>query len=58
VWSVPPDGIYLNDEVLKYEKHLIEEALRIAKGSKTKAAEMLQVSFDSLIYRIKKMGTS
>jgi two-component system response regulator PilR (NtrC family) len=58
VWSVPPDGINLNDEVLKYEKHLIEEALRIAKGSKTKAAEMLQVSFDSLIYRIKKIGTS
>jgi two-component system response regulator PilR (NtrC family) len=56
VWSIPPDGINLNDEVAKYEKHLIEEALRIAKGSKTKAAEMLQVSFDSLRYRIEKLG--
>jgi two-component system response regulator PilR (NtrC family) len=56
VWSIPPDGINLNDEAAKYEKHLIEEALRIAKGSKTKAAEMLQVSFDSLRYRIEKLG--
>jgi len=56
VWSIPPDGINLNDEVVKYEKHLIEEALRIAKGSKTKAAEMLHVSFDSLRYRIEKLG--
>ena len=56
VWSIPSDGINLNDEVAKYEKHLIEEALRIAKGSKTKAAEMLQVSFDSLRYRIEKLG--
>ena len=56
VWSIPSDGINLNDEVAKYEKHLIEEALRKAKGSKTKAAEMLQVSFDSLRYRIEKLG--
>jgi two-component system response regulator PilR (NtrC family) len=56
VWSIPPDGINLNDEVAKYEKHLIEEALRIAKGSKTKAADILQVSFDSLRYRIEKLG--
>ena len=56
VWSIPPDGINLNDEVVKYEKHLIEEALRIGKGSKTKAAEILQVSFDSLRYRIEKLG--
>ena len=56
VWSIPPEGINVNDEVAKYEKHLIEEALRIAKGSKTKAAEILQVSFDSLRYRIEKLG--
>jgi two-component system response regulator PilR (NtrC family) len=56
VWSIPPEGINVNDEVAKYEKHLIEEALRMAKGSKTRAAEILQVSFDSLRYRIEKLG--
>jgi two-component system response regulator PilR (NtrC family) len=56
VWSIPHDGVNLNEEVAKYEKHLIEEALRKAKGSKTKAAEILQVSFDSLRYRIEKLG--
>jgi two-component system, NtrC family, response regulator PilR len=58
VWAIPPEGINLNDEIAKYEKHLIEEALRVTKGSKTKAADMLQVSFDSLRYRIEKLGVS
>ena len=56
VWSIPHEGVNLNEEVAKYEKHLIEEALRNANGSKTKAAEVLQVSFDSLRYRIEKLG--
>jgi two-component system response regulator PilR (NtrC family) len=54
--NIPDDGINLNDEVAKYERHLIEEALKKVKGSKTKAAEMLRVSFDSLRYRIEKLG--
>ena len=55
-FDIPDDGINLNDEVAKYEKHLIERALKKAQGSKTKAAEVLQVSFDSLRYRIEKLG--
>ncbi len=54
--NIPDDGIDLNDEVAKYERCLIEEALKKVKGSKTKAAEMLRVSFDSLRYRIEKLG--
>jgi len=54
--DIPNDGLNLNEEVAKYEKHLIEKALKKARGSKTKAAEMLQVSFDSLRYRIEKLG--
>ncbi|HVO67079.1 MAG TPA: sigma-54 dependent transcriptional regulator [Syntrophales bacterium] len=54
--NIPDDGIDLNDEVSKYERHLIEEALKKVKGSKTKAAEILKVSFDSLRYRIEKLG--
>jgi two-component system response regulator PilR (NtrC family) len=40
----------------RVERHLIEIALRKARGSKTKAAEMLHVSSDSLRYRIEKLG--
>ena len=54
--DIPDDGLNLNEEVAKYEKHLIEKALKKARGSKTKAAEILQVSFDSLRYRIEKLG--
>jgi two-component system response regulator PilR (NtrC family) len=54
--DIPSDGVDLNEELAKFEKHLIEKALKKAKGSKTKAAEILQVSFDSLRYRIEKLG--
>jgi two-component system response regulator PilR (NtrC family) len=56
--EIPKDGVDLNEELAKYEKHLIEKALKKAKGSKTRAAEILQVSFDSLRYRIEKLGIS
>jgi two-component system response regulator PilR (NtrC family) len=54
--DIPSDGVDLNEELAKYEKHLIEKALKKAKRSKTKAADILQVSFDSLRYRIEKLG--
>lgn len=56
--EMPNDGIDLNEEVAKFERHLIEKALKKAKGSKTKAADILRVSFDSLRYRIEKLGIS
>jgi two-component system, NtrC family, response regulator PilR len=49
-------GIDLNDELEKIEKIIIEKALQKVKGSKTKAAELMHVSFDSLRYRIEKLG--
>ncbi len=49
-------GIYLNKELEKIEKAMIEKALQKAKGSKTKAAELLHVTFDSLRYRMEKLG--
>jgi two-component system response regulator PilR (NtrC family) len=54
--DIPPDGIDLNDEVAKLERRLIEKALEKAGGSKTKTAELLHVSSDSLRYRIEKLG--
>ncbi len=49
-------GIDLNAELGKIEKRMIEKALQKTKGSKTKAAELLHVTFDSLRYRMEKLG--
>lgn len=55
-YDLTGDGIHLNEELARIERQLIEKALQKAKGSKTKAAEILHVSFDSLRYRIEKLG--
>ena len=49
-------GIDLNDELAKFEKLLIEKALEKADGSKTRAAELLKINYDSLYYRSEKLG--
>ncbi len=49
-------GIDLNDELAKLERLLIEKALEKANGSKTRAAELLKISYDSLHYRSEKLG--
>jgi two-component system response regulator PilR (NtrC family) len=54
--ELPDTGINLNEELEKLEKALIEKALLKAQGSKTKAAEMLRISYDSLHYRSEKLG--
>lgn len=54
--DIPDQGIDLNAEMEKIEKRAIEKALQKTKGSKTKAAEILHVTFDSLRYRIEKLG--
>ena len=46
----------LDGAVACLEKKLITEALRQANGSKIKAADLLQVSFRSIRYKIKKYG--
>ncbi|MCK9275099.1 MAG: sigma-54 dependent transcriptional regulator [Syntrophales bacterium] len=54
--DIPDNGICLNDELIRFEKHLIEKALKKGNGSKTKAAKFLNITFDSLRYRLEKMG--
>ena len=54
--DIPYQGIDLNAELEKIEKKAIEKALQKTKGVKTKAAEMLGVTSDSLKYRIEKLG--
>ncbi|MDP1990274.1 MAG: sigma-54 dependent transcriptional regulator [Syntrophales bacterium] len=54
--EMPDSGINLNEELEKFEKALLEKALLKAQGSKTKAAELLRISYDSLHYRTEKLG--
>ncbi len=54
--EITDKGIDLNAEMEKIERRIIEKTLTKVKGSKTKAAELLHVTFDSLRYRIDKLG--
>jgi two-component system response regulator PilR (NtrC family) len=51
-------GRSLNDELAIFEKNMIEKAIGEANGSKTKAAEILGITYDSLHYRCEKLGIS
>ena len=48
--TIRTGGIVLDD----VEKSLIEEALRVTKYNQTRAAKMLNISRETLKYRIKK----
>jgi two-component system response regulator PilR (NtrC family) len=52
--DIPQDGVDLNGVVSMFEKRLIEKALQKTKGVKSKAAELLKVTDDSLKYKIEK----
>jgi len=52
----PEGGINLNEELTKLEKDYLEKALEKAGGSKSKAAELLRISYDSFHYRCEKLG--
>ncbi len=55
--GIPEEGINLNEELARIERLLIKKALQKANGSKTKAAKYLNISFDSLRYRLEKLDT-
>jgi two-component system response regulator PilR (NtrC family) len=52
----PETGIDLNGELERFEREIIVKALEKARGSKTKAALLLGVSFPSLRHRIEKLN--
>lgn len=53
--EVPDKGINLNEELERIERIFIEKALQKTKGVKTRTAEILGVTIDSLKYRIEKL---
>jgi two-component system response regulator PilR (NtrC family) len=56
IYEMSDIGLDLNDELAKFEKRLIEQALEKAGDSKSRAAELLKISYDSLHYRSEKLG--
>jgi two-component system response regulator PilR (NtrC family) len=54
--TLPVGGSPLDSHVEELEKQAIREALDKTRWNKTKAAELLGMSFRSLRYRIKKLG--
>ncbi|MBW2593829.1 MAG: helix-turn-helix domain-containing protein, partial [Deltaproteobacteria bacterium] len=48
--EIPPGGVSLKE----VEKSLIEQALSMAHGNRTRAAELLKISRNTLRYRMEK----
>ena len=53
---IPPEGVKLESLVENYERRLLDEALREARGVKKQAANLLGISFRSFRYRLEKLG--
>jgi len=51
-----PYGFNLDEVVHQFEKRYLIKALKKAGGNKTKAAEILGISFRSIRYRLQKLG--
>ena len=53
--TFPPEGIDLSEQLLSFERHYIEEALKITKGNESKAAKLLNMNHHTFRYRKKKI---
>jgi DNA-binding NtrC family response regulator len=49
-------GIDLNKEMIKYEEELIKNALKLYKGTKSKAAKFLNINRTTLVEKLKRMN--
>ncbi len=54
--EIPPDGIDLNRFLENTERRLINRALEITGGNRSRASRLLGISFRSLRYRLLKLG--
>lgn len=54
--DIPPDGIDLEKTLDEIEKNMLLQAIQMSDGVKTKAADLLKLSFRSLRYRLDKHG--
>lgn len=54
--ALPADGVDLEKVLDDYERNMIQEALRASGGIRTKAANLLRITFRSIRYRMRKHG--
>ena len=52
---LPPEGLDLDGQLHAFEKHFIEQALKIARGNESKAAKLLNINHHTFRYRKKKL---
>jgi len=52
---LPPEGLDLDVQLQAFERHYIEEALKIANGNESKAARLLNINHHTFRYRNKKL---
>jgi two-component system response regulator PilR (NtrC family) len=52
--SFPPEGLDFEKEIAEAEKHYIQAALEKASGVRTKAADLLRISYRSFRHYAKK----
>jgi DNA-binding NtrC family response regulator len=50
-----PEGLDLSERLESFERHYIEQALKIAKGNESKAARLLKMNHHTFRYRKKKL---
>jgi transcriptional regulator with PAS, ATPase and Fis domain len=55
--AIPREGVDLSEQIRNFERHYIEEALKIAKGNESKAAKLLNMNHHTYRYRRKKLLT-
>ena len=54
--DIPPEGINLEEEVGKLEQHLLRKALKRTNCEMKKAAQLLNIPYRSIRYRLEKYG--
>ena len=55
-WSLPEEGVQLDEVLGTVEKHMLKQALDQSQNHKGKAAKALGLTFRSFRYRLSKHG--
>lgn len=56
VSSLPPDELSVKKHTARLEKQLIKRALEVTGGNRTEAAELVDLSYRALLYKIRDYG--
>jgi two-component system response regulator AtoC len=54
--TLPPDELSIKKQTAELERRLISRALQVTDGNRTRAAELLDLSYRALLYKIRDYG--